>query len=239
MLASTADLLRYRARAGDVTHPVSDILFTPQNLSLTYLMVDFGSWIDSAQLLVDASRIRSVNTAQAEVVLDASARDLDDAPRWDGDGSGLDSLLSALPPLVVGPFGATHAPLALAAEMAPERGPAHEDPRAESALSRSERVTEWIGATVFVSDGEAGSLASLLYDPDLGRMTHLVIDNDKVLAGKLLVVPAATLRHRATGGHIVLDIPRRTLDAAPQIDEMERLARHWVPGVNAYFVPPM
>ncbi|ETX27288.1 PRC-barrel domain-containing protein [Roseivivax isoporae] len=240
MLISLADLLTFRIRAGEARHPVGDLLFDGATMAPAYLSVDIGGWLERECLLVAAARMRDVDPAGGEVILDTREDELRDAPRW-RDDQPLGDFLAAMPPLVVGPFGATHAPLAMAAELSPQRSPddAGGDARALELLERFESASDWIGSEVFGADGALGTLASLVLDTGQNRLTHLVIDNEKVLAGKLLAVPASILRHRAKGGHLVLDVTRAALNAAPQMRDLGDLDQRGTTALHAHFVPPM
>ncbi|MGY9049148.1 hypothetical protein P775_18870 [Puniceibacterium antarcticum] len=241
MLRSFDDLVRYQARMGEDRFPITDLLFNAQDGALKYLMVDTGGWLDSQQALVAASLVGEMTVDTAEVVLKATPEEFAQAPRWEGEHQPLFPILSNLPPLVVGPFGGTYAPLALAAEIDAETDAedADRDPRAEAAMKRFETAKSWLGVDIFGRDGALGVLDDLLLDPETGRITHLVIDNGKVLSGKLLVVPYSVLRYRAGGGHLVLDTNAEALGKAPQIDQIDRLERHWHHDVHNYYMIPV
>ncbi len=242
MLTSFNDLIRFRARLGDEGYAISDLLFNVPGGRMKYLVVDTGAWLESQQTLVAASLVGDIDTETGEVLLDATPDQFADAPRWHGDDDALGPILSALPPLVVGPFGSTYAPLAMVSEMSGMQSDQPEmqnDPRAEAAIERFEPARSWLQAEIFGRDGELGTLGDLLLDTRSGRVTHLVVDNGSVLRGKLLVVPFEMLRHRATGGHLVLDITAQTLESAPQIDQIERLDRTWQENLHNYYMVPI
>ncbi len=243
MLTSFNDLITYSARLEDQRFAVTDILFDARDGALKYLVVDTGAWFESQQTLVAAALIGRVDVENAEIVLTASRDEFERAPRWEGEHEPLIPMLSALPPLVVGPFGSTYAPLALTAEwsaLSDERteDDVDSDPRAEKAVDLFETAHNWLDSAVFGRDGELGSLDDLLVDPDTRKITHLVISNGSVMRGKLLVVPYAVLRYRAKGGHLVLDTTVEKLRNAPQIDQIARLERHWHNDVHGYFMMP-
>ena len=243
MLTSFNDLITYSARLEDQRFAVTDILFDTRDGALKYLVVDTGAWFESQQTLVAAALIGRVDVENAEIVLTASRDEFERAPRWEGEHEPLIPMLSALPPLVVGPFGSTYAPLALTAEwsaLSDERteDDIDSDPRAEKAVDLFETAHNWLDSAVFGRDGELGSLDDLLVDPDTRKITHLVISNGSVMRGKLLVVPYAVLRYRAKGGHLVVDTTVEKLKNAPQIDEIARLDRHWHNDVHGYFMLP-
>ncbi len=239
MLTSFKDLIRYRAHLGEDTFDVTDVLFNARDGRLKYLMVDTGAWLEDQQTLVAASLIGDIDSENGNVTLRASPDEFSHAPRWQGEHEHLFPLLASMPPLVVGPFGSTYAPMAMAAQIETEKPDRDSDPRAEAAIERFELAQNWIGAEIFGRDGALGTLGDLLLDSEDGRVTHLVIDNGSVLSGKLLVVPFQILRYRATGGHLVLDITSEKLAAAPQIDQIARLDRHWHDDVHSYFMMPV
>lgn len=239
MLTSYTDLMNYHARLGEDAFDIIDLLFNAADGALKYLVVDTGAWLETQQTLVAASLIGAIDVEDAEVALRASREEFDQAPRWQGSDEALIPLLAALPPLVVGPFGSTYAPLAMAAELGPQSAAKDTDPRAQTAFDQFEMARGWLGSEMFGRDGPLGTLGDLLLDAEAGRVTHLVVSSDDVQPGKMLAVPYSVLRYRATGGHLVLNLTAERLRQAPQIDQMERLKRHWHADLHSYFMMPM
>ena len=138
MLQSLSDMLSWRVRTADKTAALSDILFDPDSRQMTYLSLRPGG-VSGRQVLASASRLGKTDAHAREVELRITPEELETAPSWGGDADELSALLTAMPPLVVGPFGATHAPLAMAAfagEGGEDEADMPPDPRAEEALDR-------------------------------------------------------------------------------------------------------
>ncbi|EPX85061.1 PRC-barrel domain-containing protein [Salipiger mucosus] len=226
MLISLSDLCKsWRARAGNNRFGVTDLLFDPDRQRVTYLAVKPGGWTSTDQALAAASLMGSVDPEGREITLEITEDELARAPRWAGERSGLAEMLAGLPPLVIGPFGATHAPLALASQAAEGLGPADEetDPRAETARERYEQLSHWLGRPVFARDGEVGVVGDLLHDPDENRIAYLVVDNDRLFGRRQRAVPFAEVAHRVDddhGGHVVLEASTTELESAPSREDL-------------------
>ncbi|MBN9890488.1 PRC-barrel domain-containing protein [Salipiger abyssi] len=222
MLFSLADMLTWRVRTGGQDATLTDMLFDADTRHLTYLSLAVNGPA-GGQALAAASLMGRPDGETREMPLDISDAELARAPHWDGDEAQLDSLMLAMPPLVVGPFGATHAPLAMASYAARSAETGEEDPRAEAAIERYERLTRWLGGPVFARDGEVGSLSDLLFDADRNRIDYLVVDNGKFFGHRQRALPLSALAHRAKrakGGHLVLDLSKADVDTAPAPDEV-------------------
>jgi uncharacterized protein YrrD len=239
MLSSFKDLIRFSARLGEDGLDITDLLFNARDGRLKYLVVDTGAWLENQQTLVAASLIGAVDTENGQVTLRATPQEFSHAPRWQGEHEPLFPILASMPPLVVGPFGGTYAPLAMVAQMDVETQEPDQDPRAEEAIDRYETARSWMDCEIFGRDGSLGTVSDLLLDADDGAITHLVVHNGSVLSGKLLAVPYEVLRYRASGGHLVLDTTSEKLASAPQVDEIARLERHWQNDVHSYFMMPI
>ena len=222
MLISLSELRGWTAR-NDRPHAISDLLFDLETRRVVYATVGL-SGSKSADALVAASMLRDPDPANGTLTMDLGDEDLARAPRWEGDQSELDAMLLAMPPLVVGPFGGTYAPLAMAAMAKDTSDAPQEDPRAEAARERFERLSSWLGKPVFASDGEVGIVADLLHAFDDNRLDWLVVDNDRFFHHRRRVVPFSAISHRApeeTGGHVVLTMSQAEVERAPQVADME------------------
>ncbi|MDU8911977.1 PRC-barrel domain-containing protein [Aestuariicoccus sp. MJ-SS9] len=227
-----------QATIAGTSHPVRDVLLAGDARALRYVVIDTGGWTESNWLLAAASSVSPSEDGTA-LDVDASDQDLRDAPVWSGAPKALGQMLAAMPPLVVGPFGATHAPLVMsAAQRAAENN--DPDPRAEYILQSHLRGQELIGAPVFARDGELGKLADLVLDIEAGALTHLIIAEAGARNGACRIVPVTALRHRAEGdpGHLVLDIGKTDFAASPVVETGDPLARHMIaPHAGAYVAP--
>ncbi|KAB2542454.1 photosystem reaction center subunit H [Salipiger aestuarii] len=223
MLYSLTDLLTWKLDAEAEGLVLSDLVFDAGSGRLVYVSLSTGR--DSeGQALAPAALLGAPDPASRSLPMRITEKELSDAPRWTGETYQVDSLVSAMPPLVVGPFGATHAPLALAAFLpSSDDEDRPTDPRAEAALDRYDRLGRWLDRPVFGSDAEMGHLADMLWDPQANRIAYLVIGRGGFFSSRRHAVPFSALSYRAPGakgGHLVLDLPASALDAAPAPDSL-------------------
>lgn len=192
--------------------------------------LDVGGWLDSHVALVPAERL-----SWSEEVGGWSAgitRDEVEAPdaRLDDQGEGGAIDLSALPPVVTGPFGHTISPLLIGAglmaeaeEERPPRPPGAQDD--EDAAPRDEartldRARDWLGASLELRGPLRTSLTveDLLVEAHGLRLTHLVVS----AAGAARAVPIAHVGRLTRSGHdgdplVPVDLLPAEVEAAPEI----------------------
>lgn len=221
MLYSLTDLLSWRVSTGETTASLTDVLFDPETRHLTYLAL-FRAGENGSSTLAAASLLTPPDPQDRTLHVTITEEELARAPHWSGGSTELDSLLTALPPLVIGPFGATHAPLALTGFLGGEDAP-ESDPRAEAAIERYQRLGRWLDRPVFCRDAEIGTLVDMLYDAEANRIDYLVVDNGKLFGNHKYALPFSSLAHRAPGskgGHLVLDLAEHELTGAPTPDDL-------------------
>lgn len=234
MLLSIGDLTRFTATTKDASFPIKDVFFSLSDRDLSYLVIDTGSWFETDTVLVSSRLITGVSTDNREIALETDEATIRSAPRWQDDQS---SSLDAFPPIVVGPFGNTISPLMLAsmARKAPDATTA-----GDALTQRLDRFSEVDGIDVFGRDGELGRVVDLLLSPKIHEITHLVVDNGKVLAGRQLIVPIEKLRHQAAQDtHLVLNLTSSELANAPQMEYADRLNRNWIDALRSYYQLPV
>jgi|MDTG01.4.fsa_nt_gb hypothetical protein len=226
MLQSLAKMLTWDARTGDGTAALTDILFDPEARRMTYFALA-PDGPHTQQILARASLLGALAPGDRAFELHATTDDLAQAPHWEGDHADLDPLLTAMPPLVIGPFGATHAPLALASSMFGEDHDKNAtepvDPRTEEVLDRYTRLTRWLGRPVFSRDAELGRMSDLLADPARNSIEYIVVENAGLFSRKRHALPFTSFAHRAPGakgGHIVLDLTEVDYENAPSPEDL-------------------
>ncbi|MCA0963335.1 PRC-barrel domain-containing protein [Salipiger bermudensis] len=227
MLFSLTDLLSWPVQTGDQSGTLSDVLFDPETRQLTHLALHTRGALDGAAL-ANASRLEAPDAENRRLAVAISDEELAAAPHWQGDTRELDALLTAMPPLVVGPFGATHAPLALGGFLGTRPDGTETDPRAEAVIDRHQRFSRWRDRAVFTRDAEIGTLRDMLYNAEANRIDYLVVDDGKWIGGKKYALPFSSLAHRAPGnkgGHLVLDLAEHDLVAAPAPEDLLDPAR--------------
>lgn len=234
MLLSIDDLTRFKAEVKDASFPIKDIFFSLSDRSLSYLVIDTGSWFETDTVLVSSALISSVSTDDRVIRLDTDEGSIRSAPVWQ---EGQSSLLDAMPPVIVGPFGNTIAPAMLAAIARREQG----DTARGQALTRDlESFSSMARTEAFGTDGEIGRAIDFLVSPETRDITHVIIDNGKVVAGRQLVVPIEKLRYQADQEtHLVLDIASDELADAPQMENADRVDRNWFDALRTYYQLPV
>ncbi|GGG77958.1 hypothetical protein GCM10011415_28630 [Salipiger pallidus] len=219
-MQSLSELLNWHVRLAEGDAALSDILFDPKSRRISYFVVRHAGG-DGSHTLAAASYLGTIDTDAREIELMISTEELTRAPRWEPGAPGFDPGLAALPPLVIGPFGATHAPLLMPGTDEDAR-PVPEDARAEKALENYQRLSRWIERPVFASDGEIGKLGDITGDLQENRLDWLVIDNGKFFGRERRVLPFSALAHRAPGdkgGHLVLDVTTAEYEEAPTLED--------------------
>ena len=234
MLFSIGDLTRFTAHTKDATFPIKDVFFSLSGRTLSFLTLDTGSWFESDSAIVSARLLTKVSTDDRTVTLDTDEAHIRDATRWSENGS---SAMDALPPIVIGPFGNTISPAMM---IAMDRNASQQTTGQVAQAQRCEQFSSMENMDVFGSDGELGRLIDLLLSPETREITHMVIDNGKVLAGRQLIVPIEKLRHQAEQEtHLVLDLTSSELAAAPQLEYADRLNRNWIDALRNYYQLPV
>ena len=222
MLHSLTEMLTWKLDTDAEGLTLSDLVFDAGTGRLVYLSLSTGR--GEGQALAPISMLGTPDAEARILPVQISDEELSRAPRWTGEHDQVDSLFSAMPPLVVGPFGATHAPLALAAFLPlPEDEDRQTDPRAEAALDRYDRLGRWLDRPVFGSDAELGHLADMLWDPQENRIEFLVVGRGGFFSHSRHALPFGALSHRAPGakgGHLVLGAPASDLESAPSPDTL-------------------
>ncbi len=252
MLRSLSDTLQSSARAesedGEETlFPIHELFLDPRTHEIRYVALDAGNWFETTDVLV-SSRLLLLDEERETWTLELTPEAVEDAPVWEhgGEDGGLLSV-EHWPPVVVGPFGHTTAPLMIWAEMAAaaqEAQPPHppveemiEDEGEDDTgpdVDTLDRATSWLGKPVFGADGEMGIVADIGFDADSMNVTHIVVDNDKLLTSRQAVFPISALRHRAgTEGHFVLNAHVADMESAPTPEEVGLGG----PGHAGFFAP--
>jgi len=174
------ELLNTALATADETCPVREVFFDLHTRRIEYLALEIGGWFDSDEVLVSADLVGppAGQGAPWTVSLDHGA--LDNAPRWH-EGMREDMVdLSAWPPVIVGPFGGTYAPILLYEQLfAGFKDDPAPTPDEDRLVTGMERATAWIGLPVFGLGGELGRVADLRFDPATRRIsTFLLARND-------------------------------------------------------------
>ncbi|MDO6585611.1 PRC-barrel domain-containing protein [Salipiger sp. 1_MG-2023] len=223
MLLSLTDMLTWTIAADAPDLVLSDLVFDAGTRQLVYLSLGTGMG-GGGQALAPASLMGRPDPQTRRVPLRITEEELSRAPHWTGETAQIDALFGVMPPLVVGPFGATHAPLALAAMLGSgDDAERQTDPRAEAALDRYDRLGRWLERPVFGRDAEMGHLADILWNAEANRLDYFIVAHGGFFSQDRRALPFSSLSHRAPGakgGHLVLDLPASEMETAPTPDHL-------------------
>jgi hypothetical protein len=223
MLMRLNDLLRMKAAVDDERLPVTEIFFDRRSGTLKYVALHIEDWMAESEALLHTDYFERPRADESLWPVNVNRATIENSPRWthphheEEEHSLFD--LSNWPPLVIGPFGSTYAPLMLQAQLA-EEGVSHEDaphpddPDAQPRQLRGlDRASDWLDREIFGEDGSLGSLSDLLVDAAEFRVTHLIVDMPDDGERSL---PLSRFRYVAKGGtHLVADTTTTRLAAAP------------------------
>lgn len=184
------------AKAGDFN--IADLMFDPVDHSVNYAVLDGGGWVMNTDVLLHADRLKGFEPTDKNWPAQMSEGDLADAPRIGGDNV-VD--LSALPPVIVGPFGMTYSPILMAAQLLGY--PVTKDRITKHAEERLERMSEWMGAVVFNAEGPIARIVNMHIDTETMRVVEVKL----AMGTEMHVLPITALRNFVTGdGYAVCDL---------------------------------
>lgn len=233
MQISVTELLQHKAQLGDTNYPVCGVFFHPGDWRVAYLAIETGGVLSPDQVLIEAARFGAPLPGESTLPLSALSREIEEAPRWypedREDGA---SLLAALPPLVIGPFGTTHAPLMLFAQASGAVEDAQEQERPDE-LRHLHRASTWLGALVFGTKGELGRLADFQIDWEARKLCALVVSDGTAPSARRHVVPMDKLHLLAEqDDHLVLDLDAKALRALPEHGAPPMGSGNWLEGLR-------
>jgi hypothetical protein len=203
--------MQTRLRVADRKVTADEVFFDRDDRKIRYLAVDIGGWLEVREVIVAADLLEPPGVMGGGWSLRLEETALEAAPRWHAGMTGEGMDLTGWPPIIVGPFGGTYAPMLLyeqlidssrrTDESAPESGSGDE------MVYRMERATEWLGLLAFGRDGELGRIEDMLFDGTTLKIERLVLGSGGLLSHRVAEVPLSALRHMANQRtHVVLDL---------------------------------
>jgi uncharacterized protein YrrD len=248
MLRTMTDILSHKARSGDTQFPVTEVFFDLSTGKVGYVALDVGHWFDTTEVLVPISQMTKPTDPTGEWVVKMDRAAVEAAPKWSDQSEDTPTLASeAGPSMMLGPFGNAMSPLLIFGPLRDMVDGSVEpsDPIAEAKVAAFQRATFWIGAEVAGQDDTGrdevlGSVDDLLLDASTLRLTHVVIDNGKVLAGRQLAVPYEKVLTMSDMPHqLRMQLTASTLEKGPQIETMDGVDRHWLDTLRTYYQLPL
>lgn len=224
MLLRTTTLLKYRATTPGGDHlPIAEALFDPRTGAVRFLVLDVGHWFTETDVLISVREMGEIDTDAHEWRTGLDRETIEAAPRWSDRAQEMTALaLENWPPLIVGPFGSTYAPIALEAQLF-----AHSEPHGTriSKLQGLDTLSEWMGLPAFGDEGELGHVSDFTMDTETHILRHVVLESGGMTSRTRHAVPFSDLRYRAEGGgHAVFHVDASALKDAPDPDRLEGMA---------------
>lgn len=217
MLFSLNDIRRFSIVAGDNTYPVDDVFVDLNTWSVTYVSVDLGGFLNAETVLIGLDKLGQPDATERSWAAEINEDMLRAAPNWD-EATGV------LPETGQGVLLA-------------KSGDAQGAGAKVTPLGRASRIHN---LPIMGTDGEIGKQDDFLFDAESGKISHIVIDNGRVLPGRQLVVDVESVRRLAADGtHFVVNIDSKTLNDAPQIEETDLASRSWIEMIRSYYQLPI
>lgn len=211
MLHSLTELMQGSLHVAGRKVKADEVFFDLDDRTLRYLAVDIGGWLEVREVIVAADLLEPPEAPGGAWSLGLDEAALDAAPRWHPGMSreGID--LTGWPPIIVGPFGGTYAPMLLYEQMVDRSrrtdGATPETGSGDEIVYQLERASEWLGLAAFGRDGELGRIEDMLFDGTTRGIERLVLGSGGLLGHKVGEVPMSALRHMANQRtHVVLDL---------------------------------
>ena len=229
-LNSLRALLDGTVRVGDDDMSVAGAWIDVEARAVRYVGLDVAGWLGGHVALVPAERLARWSdglTTGWRAEVDREEVEADEARLEESSGP-LD--LTALPPIVTGPFGNTVSPMLMAVglmsegrEEAPPHPPGAEAAAPEAPRDRAralDRAHDWLDAPIAARldvigrGAEAGpEIVDLLIDPDGMRLDRAVIAS----GGTWRAVPMDRLGERGRDGVVPVALTRAEIDAMPEV----------------------
>jgi hypothetical protein len=226
-------MLRYSAKAEDATFPVTELFFDPDQGLLRYVALDVGGWFDRREVIVAERLMGEPDNASRAWPVDISPKSVKNAPEWTDPAVMQNTSLSAMPPLMVSPFGGHFAGTAVSDELQKQDVPESEG---NLKVDGFERLNDWIGLPLIGQDGDVGTLIDFLFEADTGRLTHLVIDTGGMLAAQQVVVPYDLLTGLSDdGSHATVKLTAKLIREAPPLEHFDEINRSWIDALRSYY----
>ena len=220
------------ARDGDVGK-IEDVYFDDQHLTVRYLVVDTGSWLEERRVLISPYSMRMDVSSEGHLQVDLTRAQVENSPPIEADQpvSRLYEQAHAdyyqYPYYWAGPFawGPGAYPALTAGAMPvtahPGESPQAQDEAAQQALRAAQRShlrssRELIGYQAEARGGSAGRIDDIVIDDTDWSVQQIVIDTRKWLPGGQVAVPADAVTDIDWSASAVhLDLDRQSIKHSP------------------------
>ncbi|MEJ6391811.1 PRC-barrel domain-containing protein [Gymnodinialimonas sp. 2305UL16-5] len=194
MIAPFTKLTEFSLHSNAGQFRVTDLVFDPADGAARMVLFDDGKWLFNDEMAVGIDRMEAFDAENATWHARIQPGEIREARTV----ASVPVDITALPPIVIGPFGTTQSPLLLLTQLFGNL--AH---GAASVPSQLERVSDWIGAPVFGPTGPIAQIIDLHIDTQARRVTEVTLG----LGAQRVRVPFHTLRHFVQSeGYAVTDV---------------------------------
>lgn len=213
------------ATDGDIGK-VREMYFDDAHWTMRYLVVTAGSWLTGRDVLITPQALGAVDAQSSEIQVKLTQEQVRQAPSIDTDkpvSRQYEELYYQhygwqpywLPP---GPETGAWIPPPIpppeATEAVEDKDP---EPKGDQHLRSSQAMRH---EGVRAQDGEVGQVSDFILDDSDWRIRYLVIDTGNWLPGKhVLLAPNWIEKIGASAGTVFVNLPRSTIEAAPEYDK--------------------
>lgn len=220
------------ARDGDVGS-IDDVYFDDQHLTVRYLVVDTGGWLNHRRVLISPYSVRTDASTESQIHVDLTRSQVENSPPIEADEpvSRLYEKAHAdyyrYPYYWAGPFawGPGAYPALTAGAMrntaAAAESPTAEEEATQQALEAARRShlrssRELIGYQAEARDGSVGRIDDFLIDDQSWSVQQIVVDTRKWLPGGQVTVPADAVQDiNWAASEVHLDMDRESIKHGP------------------------
>ncbi|WP_118138302.1 PRC-barrel domain-containing protein [Oceanicella sp. SM1341] len=250
MLMSYRDLTRCTLLTTDGSRdPVEDLYFDGSRWSLTHIVADTGSWLESRRTVIGAGLAAKPDFETLEWPVRVSQEQIRAAPRPESFPAEERSAeewglfdLDAMPPILIGPMGETYSPLMLEAQLQHWANDETEESEARKALPERpsaaliRSTNALLGHEISATDGEIGTISDVLVDLDSMTLRHIVVDTGNWLPGRQVVLPVERIEaFDWAGGRTVVNVDREGVKNSPPLEGLPDLDHRWDRSVLNYY----
>lgn len=231
---AATDMLRYKATAQDATFPIREIFFEPEEGILRFVALDVGGWFDRQEVIVSSDLMGDPDDQERMWPVSLSPDAIKQAPEWTDPNILTHTAAAAMPPILVGPYGGHFAGVT---RMDLQDAEDVEEPEGNLEVAGFARVNDWVGLPVVGQDGEVGTLIDFLFEPDNGRLSHVVVDTGGFFAAQQMVLPFDLLKRRTEGqsSEVLMDVTEKVLSEAPPLAHFDLVNRSWIDSLRSYY----
>lgn len=243
MIGSAKKLMGLRLKAVDgEIGKVKDVYFDDHTWTIRYLVVDTGHWLPGRMVLISPQSVGEPDWSGHILPVSLTKEKIETSPDIDADqpvSRQIQSRLAAYYQWT--PYWGTYAGPAMTwlqesdaeAQVAVgEEEETHHDPHLRS-------ISEVLGYEIHASDGQIGHVRDFLVQSDGWVIRYMVVKTGHWLAGRnVLVSPTWITDLEWTRAQVDVDLPRQSIQAAPEFDIDQPLSREYEDTLHDHYERP-